>query len=868
MQKSPLVQVSPCHTNFDKPKQPTDLAPRRNHSALGLPTTKLPNIVTTAHGFPAIFAGSNVYVSINRFLDHPTCLTEDLLPAELTSTTLTGAGFSRKFLFLLFGRQVVRVRTSQLLPWLAGDRSEQVLDLRSFPDGVASASRLVTSPCCDDTKWCANTNRHLVAYSLEVRDSAVMILISWDHGDSYHRQPVAVPADSEPLLFAQYPSEAYGTLFLNHQGRGHVSRILHSCHYLPEGTAAGQRGGPGCQQPTAQVSDKPLRVITVQPTMRMLTILVTEDLQLLISSRADTHFEQATILDAASLKIPAGDAQAHLPLRAFTTDGERWMLIDNDGHMLLGSALNVWTSRVIRLQMKDIINASLSPALPPRPPPSSGNASAAPESRFGSIISVAATGPHPVFVLRGRTVEVLSLGAPADDHGALRCSLRRVSLWRHLAPLDAQCGVLRLTAVSRSHLEPMVDKSDTLRLDVRLTAAAHLSVRPLVLFSSNALVSDTRLAASRAQPDGTVTSQWLVMVRSHPQLRQLELAQLHVISTAQQPECPARLPHTFPVLVGCNPWLKLVTRNKRVDDETCRQLQSTDLTVASSPERDPLLRHQQRVRGEQAVRLEGDQWRISWDPAWGCPLLSSDKAQFTPVLSVKSGDRIRPLQQITVLYEIHGLQDFGFELTAAAAGCRHHEYGESLSWRRAYAGLRQTQANLSSSEFDPTAVLNTATYVSCNHTNRLQRRFTSDPGLAAQTADNVSFELFGLPDRANSILWLDSAKIHVFNFRVVDPLFTFCDLNLTVPVFFMHSSDVKQETKLTILLVGVGLSLLAVLLAHVSQQVMRWLRLERQQQLDVLLTAADSFVEATEVRQLPNMHGLPPIDLARHSKHK
>ncbi|KAF0289912.1 Cation channel sperm-associated protein subunit delta [Amphibalanus amphitrite] len=827
----------------------------------------------TSHGFPAIFAGSHVYVSVNRFLDHADCLSENLLPAGLVSKTLTGASFSRKFLYLLFGQQVLRVRVSQLISWLAGDLSERVLDVKSFPDGVPPVSRLVTTPCCDDTKWCENTNRHLVGYSLKVRNSTVMLLTSLDHGDSYHRQPVSVPADSEPLLFAQYPSEAYGTLFFNHEGRGMVARIMHRCHSLPRGTAEGQRNGPGCQRAALQVTDKPVRVITVQPTMRMLTILVTEDFRLFVSGRADTHFEQASVLDAASLAVVEGTSQAHLPLRAFTTDGERWMLIDADGHMLLGSALNVWTARVIRLQSKNILSAPL-PASPPAPAESSTeNSASSLDDRFGSIISVAATGPYPVFLLRGRTVEVLTLTVPPDGRGMLACSLRRVSLWRHLAPLDAQCGVLRLTAVSRSHLEPMVDKSDTLRLDVRLTASGRLSVRPLVLFSSSALVSNTRLVASRAQPDGTVTSQWLVTVRSHPQLRQrpflrqLQLAQLHVTSTEQQPECPARLPHPFPVLVGCNPWLKLVARNKRVDEETCRHLQAAGLTVESSPERDPLLRYQQQVRGEHAVRLVDGQWRVSWDPAWGCPLLSSDKAQFTPVLAVKSGDQLRPLRQITSLYEIHGLQDFGFDLTASAASCRHHEYGESLSWRRSYAELWKQRGNLSG-DFDPTAVLNTASYVSCNDSHRLSRHFSPDPDLAAQSAENVSFELFGLPGRDNSIIWADSAKIHVFNFRVIDPLFTFCDLNLTVPVFFMHSSDVKQKTKLTILLVGVGMSLLAVLLAHASQQVMRRLRLEKQQQLDVLLTAADAFVEATGPRQPPHIQGLPPIDLARLSKHK
>lgn len=851
LMKEPLSLISPCHTKYDHSEDRSSSA----EVSARRPSFTQSSPATVHGGYPAIFVGDQVHVSTDRFQDSRPCVSTSMLPAGTDTTEVTGAAFSGGFLHLLFGDRVVRVQTTDLPRWLTGKSGHSFAKLVLLPSGNDPVSDLATSPCCMNSFWCSKMGSVITAYttrgatSSSSNSSAVSVIlhVSEDEGSSYHRVTATLPAGSELVKFAQNPSQAYSSLFYNHAGRAHVQRMPHECHSRQH----------GCAVTDEELTGEELAQVVTGGNVSMLTALITNKRSLLVSARQDTNFQRTTINGADSLKpLPSGSGPK-APVKAFCVDGSRWVLLDADNWVFLGGSLHIWDLAVHAFQLdlktpKSAISSKLLGTHHPnktaeyshddkqprgKTPPTPAN-----KTEGGEQSESSASNSVDTYQLQYRVLKVLTVEERGSKH-TLHTQSRNIDLAPHLSELDAECELFQLETDQIEDSQPVVDKNSTFSFSVIMRAALHLAVRPLVLLPLPLLVSQIRLMSRHVELDGSVHTNWSVAVHSHPEnqrqpyMWRRPVTQLQVTSSVAVAECPAHTPRPVPVVAGCDPRLRLVALNKRVDKNICEQYKKSGLTIHSTLKGDPLLVYQQKLRGTKAVKKMGQVWHIEWDSSWDCPLLSSDKAEFEPVLAIKLANKSgwgRPLDVATAAYDIHGLRGFQYSLKQEDMGCTYSQR-LGVSWRDANdVYFKQLKHNDSLDQYNPTWVLNTSTYTRCNP----QR--TAQDGDSTYLEVQPFFEIFGL--KRNKIIWdAKSEPIYIFNFRVVDPLFTYCDLNLTIPVFYMHASDVSEDAKIIVLLTGVFLGIIWVLIAYLSQQIILRVRQDKQKQMDELLAAAELF---------------------------
>ncbi|XP_028620193.1 cation channel sperm-associated protein subunit delta [Grammomys surdaster] len=194
----------------------------------------------------------------------------------------------------------------------------------------------------------------------------------------------------------------------------------------------------------------------------------------------------------------------------------------------------------------------------------------------------------------------------------------------------------------------------------------------------------------------------------------------------------------------------------------------------------------------------------------GCPRLVYYDKPWIPVVELwKNGVFEEIMEAEYVISEVNGLITYSYSLTAATANCR----SQPQNWSTFESDTEYVQ----DTENKQPSLWNRQNYVSCHEDNQ------DNPLLWP----NVEYQVLG-GQTNNRVIFGQRNGIYTFHLAVVDPYYSYCNLNTIFSVYVYGALPVAKFRPLVCILLIVTTTLLTVWLAYA---IPKQLRTERGQQL-------------------------------------
>ncbi|XP_071838478.1 cation channel sperm-associated auxiliary subunit delta-like isoform X3 [Apostichopus japonicus] len=251
------------------------------------------------------------------------------------------------------------------------------------------------------------------------------------------------------------------------------------------------------------------------------------------------------------------------------------------------------------------------------------------------------------------------------------------------------------------------------------------------------------------------------------------------------PACMAQTSKTTRIVAGC-PSYKQIRVRRTVEVTECENMKYHQYTIP----RDVYDRHYLQGTGPETdwgdLEVMYDYWKL------GCPHPVYYGFIYKPVLELYEHDVFKEVITADfVLTEANGIYNYGYTETADTAGCK----------RRPQSWLLMLQQQFT---VDPYTAWTRENYISCHSPEQGAESY--DPSQPYEVLSN---------NTTNGIKFSQYNGIYVFNITVLDPDYSFCQLETQFAVEVFGAFPKSELPALRIMMITCGLGLIALISLYV-----------------------------------------------------